>query len=162
MIDFLDAFYPILGYMTLGGVIAFAALYLIGKDGGLLPDDLTDDEARIVEEQRLRELGCDEHGTITTNATAGTEGVMNDRLGELSHEMAEDIRQTMHRRIGDPFGGADDGPTVTFYTTYAPRCLIGSKPRWSWQQAGLPVEPPSRYAHDANNEPAWLKIMEAR
>ena len=87
---------------------------------------------------------------------------MNDRVGELSHEMADDIRQTMHRRIGDPFGGADDGPTVTFYTTYAPRCLIGSKPRWSWQQAGLPVEPPSRYAHDANNEPAWLKIMEAR
>ena len=79
---------------------------------------------------------------------------MNDRLGELSHEMAEDIRKTMHREIGDPFGEADDGPRIIrFEPPYGAHCLISQRPRH---------EPPSRYVHEVRSDnPAWLRTMEA-
>lgn len=41
--------------------------------------DLTDAELAIVEEERIREIGRDEHGTITTNTTGDRDRVRIER-----------------------------------------------------------------------------------
>lgn len=57
MNEYLRIFAEIFGWMTLGGVVVFAALYLVGAHGGIIvPPELTPDEQRMVDEERLREL----------------------------------------------------------------------------------------------------------
>lgn len=63
MTDFLPIFGMILFGAALGGVATFAALYLVGKNGGIIVE-LTPDEERIVAEERLRELGVGTGGNV--------------------------------------------------------------------------------------------------
>ena len=65
IIDILALWQAIIFGAALGGVVVFAALYLVGKGGGLLLPDLTDDEWAIVSEQCIRELAFEFTGVGT-------------------------------------------------------------------------------------------------